>query len=75
MPACCDQHLTDDCDIGLLMPHSISGCPADSRTERLVNPHAWETGLVYLQCEACKVWHQLKDNQKMIEEVHFKDPV
>ncbi|KAL3156477.1 hypothetical protein ABBQ38_000782 [Trebouxia sp. C0009 RCD-2024] len=44
------------------------------RTERLVNPHAWETGLVYLQCEGCKVWHQLKDNQGMIEEVRFNEP-
>lgn len=53
----------------------ISCCAAGSRTERLVNPHAWETGLVYLQCEGCKVWHQLKDNQQIIEEVHLKDPV
>ena len=75
MLACRDQHLNDMCDVALVMPYSVSCCTADSRTQRLVNPHAWETGLVYLQCEGCKVWHQLKDNQKIIEEVQLKDPV
>ena len=46
---------------------------ADSRTERVVNPLAWERGLVYLQCSQCNVWHKLKDNQGLVEEVQLMD--
>ena len=44
-----------------------------SRTQRLVNPHAWDKGLVYLQCQDCEVWHKLKDNQSMVEEVRLTE--
>lgn len=43
------------------------------RTERLVNPLAWEKGLVYLQCSQCNVWHQMKDNQSLVEEIQLND--
>ena len=35
----------------------------------MVNPHAYEKGLVFLQCGGCQVWHQIVDNQNLIEEI------
>ena len=46
---------------------------ADGRTTRLVNPQAWEKGLVFLQCQQCEVWHKLRDEANLIEEVRFID--
>ena len=48
-------------------------CLAGARTERLVNPLAWQKGLVFAQCEGCKVWHKLRDNEGLIDEVKFTD--
>lgn len=43
------------------------------RTSRLVNPIAWEKGLVMAQCAKCKVWHVLSaPNKKIFEEVRYK---
>ena len=48
-------------------------CVLGGRTQRLVNPHAWDKGLVYLQCKDCSVWHKLKDNQSMVEETRLTE--
>jgi len=44
-----------------------------SRTERLVNPIAWNNGAVFLQCENCKTWHAVKDNLNLIEEIRYNE--
>lgn len=42
------------------------------RSEKLVNPLAWEKGLVLAQCDHCKVWHTLASNDpKLFEEVRY----
>ena len=41
------------------------------RTERLVNPLAWEKGLVIVQCGHCSAWHKLADNARLIDEIRF----
>ena len=46
---------------------------AGERTERLVNPLAWDRGLVFMQCSGCQVWHQLADAANLIEEIRFVD--
>ncbi|KXZ44572.1 hypothetical protein GPECTOR_65g190 [Gonium pectorale] len=44
------------------------------RTARLVNPVAWEQGVVFGQCGTCEVWHVLQArNKKIYEEVRYKD--
>ncbi|PNH04566.1 hypothetical protein TSOC_009264 [Tetrabaena socialis] len=44
------------------------------RTARLVNPIAWEKGVVFGQCSKCEVWHVLAANNKQLyEEVRYKD--
>ena len=48
-------------------------CLPGDRTERLVNPHAWDKGLVYLQCKGCEVWHKFKDNANLVEEIYLAD--
>jgi hypothetical protein len=34
---------------------------AGARTARMVNPLAWEKGLVLAQCSGCEAWHKLRD--------------
>jgi hypothetical protein len=55
--------------------HSESGietfCIAGGRTERLVNPVAWEKGMVIVQCEHCKAWHKIADAANMVEEYRY----
>lgn len=41
------------------------------RTERLVNPVAWEKGMVIVQCEHCKAWHKIADAANMVEEYRY----
>ena len=41
------------------------------QTERLVNPLAWEKGLVIVQCSQCKAWHKIADAAKLIDEIRF----
>ena len=44
-----------------------------ARTERLVNPIAWDKGLVIAQCEQCKAWHKLSDAANFVEEIRFDE--
>ncbi len=46
---------------------------AGKRTARLVNPLAWQKGLVFAQCKGCEVWHKLRDNENLIDEVKFTE--
>jgi hypothetical protein len=40
----------------------------------MVNPHAWEKGVVFGQCQHCEVWHTLaSNNKKILEEIRYKD--
>jgi protein import protein ZIM17 len=41
------------------------------RSERLVNPLAWEKGMVIVQCEQCNAWHKIADAANMVEEYIF----
>jgi hypothetical protein len=43
----------------------------DGRTERLVNPLAWERGLVIVQCANCLQWHKVADAANLVEEIRF----
>lgn len=42
---------------------------AGGRTERLVNPHAWNKGTVFVQCGQCDVWHNIRDEAGLIDEM------
>lgn len=42
--------------------------PCGARTARLVNPIAWEKGLVFAQCANCRAWHTLAANNPQIYE-------
>ena len=42
---------------------------ADGRSTRMVNPDAWARGTVFVQCEECSVWHKIRDEAHLIEEV------
>ncbi|GBF93386.1 hypothetical protein Rsub_06424 [Raphidocelis subcapitata] len=45
------------------------------RSARLVNPLAWEKGLVFAQCQHCEVWHTLAaNNPALMEEIRYDDP-
>lgn len=46
---------------------------AGGRTERLVNPVAWEKGMVIVQCEHCKAWHKIADAANMVEEYRYQE--
>eukprot|EP00877_Chromochloris_zofingiensis_P001439 jgi/Chrzof1/11296/Cz05g31140.t1 len=44
------------------------------RSARLVNPIAWEKGLVFGQCQHCEVWHTLaSNNPKLLEEIRYNE--
>ena len=42
-------------------------------TERLVNPIAWDKGMVIAQCEQCKAWHKLADAANLVDEIVYAD--
>jgi len=46
---------------------------ADGRTERLVNPVAWERGMVIAQCAHCEAWHKLADAANLVQEIRYAD--
>lgn len=46
---------------------------ADGRTERLVNPVAWERGMVIAQCAHCEAWHKLADAANLVEEIRYAE--
>jgi hypothetical protein len=39
------------------------------RTARAINPQAFITGTVFVQCEGCLIHHKLVDNLKLIHEL------
>ena len=43
------------------------------RTERLVNPLAWDKGLVIVQCQHCEKWHKVADAANLVEEIRYAD--
>ena len=46
-------------------------CPrCGGRTTRRVNPAAMQKGTVYVQCEQCKVWHNLVDHLSWMGETY-----
>lgn len=45
----------------------------DARTERRVNPRAWERGTVFLQCGGCGEWHKVRDELALVDEVVFPE--
>ncbi|XP_024527926.1 DNL-type zinc finger protein-like [Selaginella moellendorffii] len=44
-----------------------------TRTTRLINPHAYERGTVYVQCSGCEVYHQLVDNLGLVVEFRYTE--
>ncbi|KAI5084268.1 hypothetical protein GOP47_0000437 [Adiantum capillus-veneris] len=42
------------------------------RSQRLINPHAYARGTVFVQCAGCEVYHKLVDNLDLIEEYDFR---
>ena len=55
----------------LLVSFKCNVC--EERTERLVNPLAWNKGTVFVQCKNCEIWHRIKDNLNLIDEIRYKD--
>ncbi len=39
----------------------------------MVNPVAWDKGLVFVQCGKCKVWHKIQDAAGLIDEIRYAD--
>ena len=39
----------------------------------MVNPIAWDKGLVFVQCGQCKAWHKIQDAAGLIEEIRYSD--
>jgi hypothetical protein len=39
------------------------------RSARLVNPVAWDKGAVFCQCQHCDVWHMLRADKSIVEEI------
>lgn len=46
---------------------------ADGTTSRMVNPVAWDKGLVFVQCGQCKAWHKIQDAAGLIDEIRYAD--
>eukprot|EP00850_Spirogloea_muscicola_P006492 SM000030S11501 [mRNA] locus=s30:900504:901461:- [translate_table: standard] len=46
-----------------------------TRTTRMLNPTALTRGTVFVQCQGCKVYHQLVDNLGLIEEYDLRENV
>lgn len=38
------------------------------RTTRMVNPNAYKTGTMFVQCAGCEAWHKIVDNLGLIYE-------
>ena len=39
----------------------------------MINPLAYEKGLVFAQCAGCEAWHQISDAAGLIQEYRFID--
>jgi hypothetical protein len=37
----------------------------------MVNPVAWDKGLVFVQCGQCKAWHKIQDAAGLIDEISY----
>eukprot|EP00899_Mesostigma_viride_P015534 jgi/Mesvir1/23982/Mv24123-RA.1 len=66
-----------DTQIQLDMPRrrlqvSFTCNPCGSRTTRLVNPHAYRKGTVFVMCASCEKYHQLVDNLGLVTEYDFR---
>lgn len=46
---------------------------AEGTTSRMVNPVAWDKGLVFVQCGQCKAWHKIQDAAGLIDEIRYVD--
>jgi protein import protein ZIM17 len=57
----------------LMRAHRVLPYPAGARTLRMVNPVAWDRGLVIVQCSGCESWHKLADATNMVEEIRYAD--
>ncbi|KFK41298.1 hypothetical protein AALP_AA2G112200 [Arabis alpina] len=55
----------------LLVEFSCNSC--GERTKRLINRHAYERGLVFVQCGGCLQHHKLVDNLGLIVEYDFRE--
>jgi hypothetical protein len=55
----------------MLVTFTCNKC--DTRTERLVNPVAWNKGMVICQCAGCQAWHQLADAAGLVDEIRYTD--
>ncbi|MCO5587025.1 hypothetical protein L7F22_040970 [Adiantum nelumboides] len=42
------------------------------RSQRIINPHAYARGTVFVQCAGCEAYHKLVDNLGLIEEYDFR---
>ena len=48
-------------------------CSTGATTQRMINPIAWERGLVFAQCGNCEVWHNIRDAAGLIQEYRFTE--
>ncbi|EFN52670.1 hypothetical protein CHLNCDRAFT_138626 [Chlorella variabilis] len=55
----------------LLVKFTCNLC--SGRSERLVNPVAWNKGMVIAQCQHCQAWHKLADAANLVEEIRYAD--
>ncbi|KAH7315410.1 hypothetical protein KP509_21G048100 [Ceratopteris richardii] len=42
------------------------------RSQKIINPHAYARGTVFVQCAGCEVYHKLVDNLGLVEEYDFR---
>ncbi|GBG87153.1 hypothetical protein CBR_g44611 [Chara braunii] len=54
----------------LLVSFTCNLCGA--RSQRMLNPHAYRRGTVFVQCAGCGKFHQLVDNLGLIREYDFR---
>ena len=47
--------------------------PADGKTTRMVNPIAWDRGMVFVQCGTCEAWHNIRDAAGLIDEIRYSE--
>ena len=48
-------------------------CCAGATTQRMINPVAWNKGLVFAQCANCEVWHNIRDAAGLIKEYRLTE--
>ncbi|KAJ7523329.1 hypothetical protein O6H91_04G057200 [Diphasiastrum complanatum] len=55
----------------LLAEFTCDSC--GTRSQRLINPDAYERGTVFVQCSGCEVYHKLVDNLHLVQEYDFRN--